>query len=85
MSITLELPEDLLTEAFKVTQSEVPRVVRLELACALYGRGVLTQSQGAELAELDRFAFVEELARRGVPQRYTSADLQSDVDYARGK
>ncbi len=85
MSVTLDLPGELLAEVFHVSQPEVPRQVQIELACALYARGAMTQAQAAGLAGLDRFEFGEELARRNVPRHYGEADLAADLDYGRGQ
>jgi len=85
MSITLELPEEQLAEVFHVPAGEVPRQVRIELACALYGRGALTHAQAGTMAGLDRFELAEELARRNIPLHYTGADLAVDLAYGRGE
>ena len=61
MSVTLDVPEELLADVFHVPTPEVPRQVRIELACALYARGAMTHAQSATLAGLDRFEMGEEL------------------------
>jgi len=85
MSITLELPEEHLAEVFHVSPQDVPRCVRIELACSLYARGALTHAQAATLSGLDRFEMGDELARRNVPRHYTDADLAADLAYGRGQ
>lgn len=85
MSVTLDIPEALLAEVFHVPQQEVPRQVRIELACALYARGAMTHAQASTLAELDRFEMDEEIARRQIPHHYTTADLAADLAYGRGQ
>jgi predicted HTH domain antitoxin len=85
MSITLELPEDQLTELFDVRANELPRQVQIELACALYARGALTHAQASALAGLDRFQIGDELVRRNIPIHYTEADLGVDLAYGRGE
>ncbi|HEY3898018.1 MAG TPA: hypothetical protein VGM54_05350 [Chthoniobacter sp.] len=38
MSVTIEIPEELLAGVFHVPEREVPHQVQIELACALYAR-----------------------------------------------
>jgi predicted HTH domain antitoxin len=85
MSVTLEIPEKLLAEAFHVPEADVPRQLRIELACALYGQNRLGLGKAAELAGLDRFQMGDELARRNIPRHYTQDDLNSDLRYAGGE
>jgi len=68
-----------------VPGEEVPRQVRIELACALYARNAMTHAQAAKLAGLDRFEMSEELARRNVPRHYAADDLAADLAYGRGE
>jgi predicted HTH domain antitoxin len=54
--------------------------IRLELACALYGRGRLGKVAGAELAGVDFFAFQKALGERRIEsctQEMLAADLAS--------
>ena len=85
MSVTLDLPAELLAGVFQVPQPDVPRQVRIELACALHARGAMTHAQAAELAGLDRFELGEELARRNIPRHYSQADFAADLAYGRGQ
>ncbi len=85
MSVTLEIPEQLLAEALNVTDAEVPGRLRVELACALDAQDRLSLGQAAQLGGLDRYQMGEELARRNLPRHYTLDDLNADVRYARGE
>ena len=85
MSVTLDVPEELLADVFHVPAPEVPRQVRIELACALYARGAMTHAQSAKLAGLDRFEMGDELARRNIPRHYGEADVAADIAYGRGQ
>jgi predicted HTH domain antitoxin len=85
MSVTLEIQEKLLAEALHVPESDVPRQLRIELACALYAQNRLGLGKAAELAGLDRFQMGDELARRNIPRHYTQDDLNSDLRYAGGE
>jgi predicted HTH domain antitoxin len=85
MSVTLEVPEALLAEAFAVPAADVPRHLRIELACALYSQNRLSFAKAAELAGLDRFQMGQELTRRNISRHYTADDLKADVRYGRGQ
>lgn len=85
MSVTLDLPEDLLAGVFRVPEPEVPRQVLIELACAFYARQALSHAQAAALASLDRFEFGTELARRDIPRHYSRDDLAADLSYGGGQ
>ena len=81
VSVTINLPEELLADVFHVSEPEVPGQVLIELACALYARRALTHAQAAALAGLDRFKMGEELARRDIARHYTEDDLAADLTY----
>ena len=82
--IVIEVPEDVLIAA-KVPEEEFERVARLELAVALYRRGVLSLGQARRLAGLTKWEFLEELARRGVERHYTREELEEDARFGRGE
>jgi len=85
MSVTLEILEQLLAETLNVPAADVPRLMRIELACALYAQNRLGLGKAAQLAGLDRFQLGDELARRSIPRHYTPEDLKTDLQYARGE
>ena len=70
----VELP-DAPAAAAKLTPDEA----RLRVAFSLYREGRLSTGLGAELAGLDRRAFMAELARHKVEAPFTVADWESDV------
>lgn len=72
--MNVELP-DAPVAAAKLT----PEGVRLRLAFSLYRDGTLSTSRCAELAGLDRRAFLDELARHRVEAPFTAADLEADL------
>jgi len=83
MSITLELDEQALA-GLPLGPGERERHIQIELACRFYARGWLSLAQASRLAKLDRFALGVALAERGIPRRYTNADLEADLTYAGG-
>ena len=57
--------------------------LRLELACILYDKEILSLGQAARMAEIDRMAFQKALAERGIDLKYTAADLAQDLQTLR--
>ena len=70
--MTLTLPDTI--ENFRLTPGEV----RLELACALYARGLIGRVGATELAGIDFFAFQRALGERGIPI-VTTQMLEDDL------
>ncbi len=69
MTLTLELP------APTGQESDEQRKKRLQAAVALYDARLVSQGSAAELAGLSRAAFIEALARAGVPvMQYTAEE-----------
>jgi predicted HTH domain antitoxin len=58
--VTLTLPDTI--ENFRLTPGEV----RVELACALYSRGLIGRVGATELAGVDFFHFQRALGERGI-------------------
>jgi predicted HTH domain antitoxin len=70
--VTIELPDEPLAEGL------TPQDLRLELACALYGRGRIGKVAGSRLAGVDFFAFQRALGERSIPL-YTEKMLTEDL------
>ncbi len=81
--IVIRVPSDVV-EGARVPEGEFEKVARIELAIALYARGVLSLGQARRLAGLSKWEFLEELARRGVERHYTREELEDDVAFATG-
>jgi predicted HTH domain antitoxin len=58
--VTLTLPDTV--ENFRLTPDEI----RLELACALYARGLIGRVGATDLAGVDFFSFQRALGERGI-------------------
>ena len=82
MIIQLEIP-DSIVEAMRLARQDQKQQLLLELALALYARGILSFGKARELAGLSQYEFGLLLGKRGVPRHYTAEDLQDDVSYAR--
>ncbi len=79
--IVIRVPRDIV-EGARVPEEEFERIARIELAVALYARGVLSLGQARRLARLSKWEFLEELARRGVERHYTREELEDDIAFA---
>ena len=62
----------------EATERLSPEMLRLELACALYGRGKIGKVAGAQLAGTDFFSFQQALGERGISS-YTEEMLDGDL------
>lgn len=82
MSIQLEIP-DSVAEAMRLARQDQKQQLLLELALALYARGILSFGKARELAGLSKYEFGLLLGKRDVPRHYRDEDLQDDVSYAR--
>jgi predicted HTH domain antitoxin len=82
MSIQLEIP-DSIAEAMRLARQDQKQQLMLELALALYARGILSFGKARELAGMGKYEFGLHLGKRGIPRHYGTEDLQDDVDYAR--
>jgi len=71
----LTLSDDILKQAGMTVEE-----ARVEIACRLFDAGKIALWPAAQLAQLTRVAFEEELHRRRIPiYRPTVADLQADL------
>jgi predicted HTH domain antitoxin len=82
MSIELYIP-DSIAQALRLPPLEQQQQLTIELAMALYARGILSFGKARELAGLSKYEFGLLLGKRGIPRHYAADDLQSDVTYAR--
>lgn len=84
MSVTLEVP-DQIQRALRVPEQERQSRLFIELACALYQRGILTFGKAAELSRLSQFRFGQALVERDISRYYNDEDVAEDIAYAGGQ
>jgi predicted HTH domain antitoxin len=84
MTIQLEIP-DHIAQAIRLPLAEQKEQLRLELAVALYSRGILSFGKARELTGLSKYEFGIMLGKRDIPRHYDDEDLEDDVTYARGQ
>ena len=65
----------------RVPEKEFEKVAKIELAIALYARGVLSLGQARRLAGLSKWEFLEELTKRGVERHYTQEELEDNIAF----
>lgn len=68
--------------ALRIPEREIATRLRLELAVHLYEEWLLAFGKAAEMAQISRWHFAEELAKRKIPRHYTEEDLDDDLAFA---
>ncbi len=84
MGVTLDIPDEVLA-SLQERGGDVGACLLVELACALYQRGMVSFGSAAETAGLHPFAFGHELTRRGIPRTYGNAEMCEDAAYVAGR
>jgi predicted HTH domain antitoxin len=72
-------------DALELPEEERESSVRQELAASLSDRGVLSFGKARTLADLSKWEVRRLLGARVVTRHYTSAELDGDAEYARGR
>jgi len=80
---TIAIPSDILN-SMKIPRSDQEHVLKLELALALYQRGILAMGPARRLADISKREFLGELGKRKIERHYTVEDLEEDVAFAKG-
>ena len=81
-TITHELPTSVFS-ALRLSPEEFADEMRIAASVQWYAQGLVSQAKAAEIAGLDRIAFLEELARRKVSACQASfEDLVEEIDHA---
>ena len=81
MAMTLNIPDDV-AAAIKWPRQQLDQQLAVEMAFALYGRGLVSMGIARRLAKLDKWAFLEGLAERQMERHYGQDELKEDIDYA---
>jgi predicted HTH domain antitoxin len=80
--LVIELDPDVL-EAIRLPPDRIAEDLRREFAIFLVQEGLLPRAPARRLASMDRIAFDDLLARRGVAWEGTADDVMEDVEAAR--
>ncbi len=77
--VFVSVPQDL-TRILRVSEKDLPKVVRLYLAIELYREGKISLGKAAEIAKVSKWKMMEILASKGIPLQYDEEDLKEDVE-----
>ncbi len=77
-AITLEIPDDI-AAALRFPESRAAEELRREFAVFLVKEGILPRHKARRLVAIERVAFEDLLARRGVAWEGTVEDVFADV------
>jgi predicted HTH domain antitoxin len=80
-AITLEIPEDI-AAALRLPPSRASDELRREFAVFLVKEGLLPRHQARQLAGMERVAFEDLLARRGIAWEGTADEVFADLEAA---
>jgi predicted HTH domain antitoxin len=81
MEITLTIPERYLLD---YSPSEMEKRIKLYAALLMFQTGEFSAGAAAEFAEVDRYCFMEECRKRGIPVvNYPAEDLRAEVESLR--
>jgi predicted HTH domain antitoxin len=80
-AITLEIPDDI-AAALRFPPGRASEELRREFAVFLVKEGLLPRHKARELADMERVAFEDLLARRGVGWEGTADEVFADVEAA---
>ncbi|HXG19082.1 MAG TPA: UPF0175 family protein [Methylomirabilota bacterium] len=81
-TLFIEIPEEIISH-LRLPPRIRKQELKKELAVHLYAEGLLPQASACRLAEMNRIAFERLLGERQIPIRYTSEDLDQDVQTLR--
>ncbi|MDA3873034.1 MAG: UPF0175 family protein [Kiritimatiellae bacterium] len=77
-ALTIHVPDEI-TNSIRLPEAERQERLVLELAIGLYANRLLPLGKAAELAGVNRYAFIELLVKRGISQSYDLEELEFDL------
>lgn len=80
MELNLRIPPNIYL-ALKVPEKDKERILLIELAVSLYQREILSFGKAREFAQMDKWQFHEELAKRNIPRHYNLENVKEDFEY----
>ena len=78
----MSIPEDVLY-SIKIPRDDLEKVLKLELATALYQRGIISLGKARKLAKMSKWEFLAELGKRKIERHYTEKELGEDLAFAK--
>jgi len=80
--MNLKIPQSVFI-ALKIPDEEKESILSLELALALYQRGILSFGKARELAHMSKVEFHNLLGKRKISRHYTLENFQEDLTYGK--
>jgi predicted HTH domain antitoxin len=77
---TIAIPSDVLN-SMKIPRGDKEQVLKLELALALYQRGILAMGPSRRLANISKREFLQEPGKRKIERHYTAEELEEDMGF----
>ena len=78
MEVTLNIPEQF---ALEHSLPEIGNTIKLYAALALFQSGKLSAGAATELAGIDRYQFMSECKKQGIPTvNYSASDLRKELE-----
>jgi predicted HTH domain antitoxin len=84
MAISIEISDDIM-ETVKLPPEKAKDEITKEMAFSLYQHKLISMGNARKLSGLDKWAFIEGLAERGIERHYSERELQEDMQYGSGK
>lgn len=81
MTLTLTIPDNVLV-VLKTPRHRLQEQLTQELAFTLYERGLASLGVARRYSGLNKWAFLEGLAQRGIKRHYDTDELNEDLAYA---
>jgi predicted HTH domain antitoxin len=72
------------SQPMNAPRNDEEQALKLELAFALYQRGMLAMGPARRLAGISKRQFLENLGNRKIERHYTIAELEEDLAFAKG-
>ena len=80
MDLNIKIPQNIYL-ALKLPEGDKEKLLLIELAISLYGRGILSFGKARELAKMSKWDFHEELGKRKVERHYDIESMEEDFRY----
>ena len=80
--LRIDIPEDVVS-SLKLPKNEIDRILKLDLAIALYERGAISLGKARKLAGLSKWEFIQELGKRRIERHYTEKELKEDIEFVK--
>ncbi len=80
---SISIGDDILN-AIRLPKKDKHRILKLELALALYQQGIVSLGKARKLADMGKWEFIDEINRRKIERHYTEREFEEDIEFAQG-